>query len=81
MIKTNVIRTNWGYSLNQNCQSKLLLLNECRLSLIYHFLKAALFWDVSASLIFSLNYQQGVTQCCIRIDKWEDITKSSLQTN
>ena len=32
-------------------------------------------------LIFSLNYQQGVTRCCIRIDKWEEITKSSLQTN
>ena len=52
------------------------------ISLIYHFLKAALFWDVSASFwFFSLNYQQGVTQCCIRFDKWEDITKSSLQTN
>ena len=32
-------------------------------------------------LIFSLNYQQGVTRCCIHIDKWEEITKSSLQTS
>ena len=34
--------------------------------LAYHVLETALFWDVSASfLIFSLNYQQGVTWCCI----------------
>ena len=32
-------------------------------------------------LIFSLNYQQGVTQYCICIDKWEEITKLCLQTN
>ena len=46
--------------------------------LIYHFLVAALFWDVCFFLIFSLNYQQGVTQCCIHINKWEEITKSTL---
>ena len=46
--------------------------------LIYHFLVAALFWDVCFFLIFSLNHQQGVTQCCIHINKWEEITKSTL---
>ena len=82
MIKIHVIKTNWGYSLNQNGHSKSLLLNECIYSALFIIFRGCIVLRcVRFFLIFSLNYQQRVTRYCIRIDKWEEITRSNLQTN
>ena len=78
MIKTHMIKGNWWHSLNQ---SRFYLINAYQLPYLSRFRGCIVLRCVLFFLIFSLNYQQGVTRCCVRIDKWEEITKSSLQTN
>ena len=60
MIKTPVIKTNWSYSLNQN---HFHWMNACHIWLPYLQLYRGciILRRVRLFLIFSLNYQQGVT--------------------
>ena len=51
MKKTPMVKTNWWYSFNQ----KRLIIKWMHIIYpIYHFLEAALFWDISASFWFFL---------------------------
>ena len=51
MIKTPMVKTNWWYSFNQ----KRLIIKWMHIIYpIYHFLEAALSWDISASFWFFL---------------------------
>ena len=78
MIKTHMIKTNWWHSL------KITFIKWMHIScLIYHVLDAALFWDVSSSFLcflFIIN-RESHSVVFISTYKWEQITKSSLQTN
>ena len=78
MMKIHMIKTNCWHSLNQN---HFYYMNVYQLPYLSRFRGFIILRCVSFFLFFSLNYQQGVTRCCIRINKWEEITKSSLQTN
>ena len=74
MIKTHMIKTNYSI-----VWIKIAFIKWMHISCLFR--DCIILRCVRFFLIFSLNYQQGVTRCCIRIDKWEEITKSSLQTN
>ena len=78
MIKTNMKKKNKWHSLNQN---RFYYMNAYRLPYLPRFRGCIILRCICFFLIFSLNYQQGVTRCCIPIDKWQEITKSRLQTN
>ena len=78
MIKTHMIKTNWWHSL------KITFIKWMHIScLIYHVLDAALFWDVSSSFLCFLLIINRESHSVVFIStyKWEQITKSSLQTN
>ena len=62
-------------------QNRFYYMNAYQLPYLSRFRGYIILRCVRFFLIFSVNYQQGVTRCCICIDKWEEITKSSLQTN
>ena len=67
------MKTNWWYSLNQN---RFYWMNAYHLLYLSIFRGSIILRFVCFFLIFSLNYQQGVTGvvflCHIRIDKWGD---------
>ena len=58
MIKTPLIKTNWSYSLNQN---RFYWMNACHLPHLSLFRGCIILRRVGFFLIFSRNYQQGVT--------------------
>ena len=69
MIKTRMIKTNCWQNLNQN---RFCLMNAYQLPYLSLLRCCIILRCVRFFLSFSLNYQQGVTRCCICIDKWED---------
>ena len=78
MIKTHMIKRNWWHSL------KITFIKWIHIScLIYHVLEVALFWDVSSSFLCFLLIINRESHSVVFIStyKWEQITKSSLQTN
>ena len=54
-------------------QNRFYYMKACQLPYWSRFRGCVILSCVRFFLIFSLNYQQGVTRCCIRIDKWEEI--------
>ena len=67
MIKTHVKKKKkkW-HGLNQN---RFYYMNAYRLPYLFRFRGCIILRCIRFFLIFSLNYQQGVTRCCISIDK------------